>query len=81
MPAFTRRNVFLRDGYRCQYCGGLFRTSDLSLDHVNPRCFGGRLTWYVFYARAPFVACAQSKTEACVPGLLALTREFSSPIA
>ena len=44
-PAFTRRNVFLRDGYRCQYCGGLFRTSDLSLDHVEPRCLGGRLTW------------------------------------
>ena len=44
-PAFTRRNVFLRDGYRCQYCVGLFRTSDLSLDHVEPRCLGGRLTW------------------------------------
>ncbi|KAL3788937.1 hypothetical protein HJC23_000221 [Cyclotella cryptica] len=44
-PAFTRRNVFLRDGYRCQYCNGLFRTSDLSLDHVEPRCHGGKLTW------------------------------------
>ncbi|KAL7517920.1 hypothetical protein ACHAWX_002794 [Stephanocyclus meneghinianus] len=44
-PAFTRRNVFLRDGYRCQYCNGLFRTSDLSLDHVEPRCYGGKLTW------------------------------------
>jgi 5-methylcytosine-specific restriction endonuclease McrA len=44
-PAFTRRNVFLRDGYRCQYCSGLFRTSDLSLDHVEPRCLGGRLVW------------------------------------
>ena len=46
-PAFTRRNVFLRDGYRCQYCLELFRTSDLSLDHVEPRCFGGKLTWCV----------------------------------
>jgi 5-methylcytosine-specific restriction endonuclease McrA len=44
-PAFTRRNVFLRDGYRCQYCTGLFRTAELSLDHVEPRCFGGKLTW------------------------------------
>lgn len=44
-PAFTRRNVFLRDGYRCQYCGQLFRTSDLSLDHVQPRCLGGKLNW------------------------------------
>jgi len=44
-PAFTRRNVFLRDGYRCQYCSHLFRTTDLSLDHVMPRCLGGKLTW------------------------------------
>lgn len=44
-PAFTRRNVFLRDGYVCQYCGNKFKTQDLSLDHVTPRCVGGRLTW------------------------------------
>lgn len=44
-PAFTRRNVFLRDGYRCQYCGKMFKTYDLSLDHVVPRCAGGKLEW------------------------------------
>lgn len=44
-PAFTRRNVFLRDGYRCQYCNDLFRSADLSLDHVVPRCMGGQLSW------------------------------------
>lgn len=44
-PAFTRRNVFLRDGYRCQYCSQLFHTKDLSLDHYVPRCMGGRLNW------------------------------------
>mmetsp|Transcript_23016 Transcript_23016/g.40396 ORF Transcript_23016/g.40396 Transcript_23016/m.40396 type:complete len:414 (-) Transcript_23016:65-1306(-) len=44
-PAFTRRNVFLRDGYRCQYCSELFRTPNLSLDHVEPRCMGGKLSW------------------------------------
>ena len=44
-PAFTRRNVFLRDGYRCQYCALPFHTRDLSLDHVIPRSRGGRLTW------------------------------------
>jgi len=44
-PAFTRRNVFLRDEYKCQYCGGRFHTADLSLDHVHPRCKGGLLTW------------------------------------
>lgn len=44
-PAFTRRNVFLRDGYRCQYCSNRYRTQDLSLDHVVPRCAGGKLEW------------------------------------
>mmetsp|Transcript_55479 Transcript_55479/g.134699 ORF Transcript_55479/g.134699 Transcript_55479/m.134699 type:complete len:237 (-) Transcript_55479:75-785(-) len=44
-PAFTRRNVFLRDEYRCQYCGNHFHTADLSLDHVVPRSKGGVLSW------------------------------------
>ena len=44
-PAFTKRNVFLRDEYRCQYCNDRFHTRDLSLDHVHPRCRGGRLVW------------------------------------
>jgi 5-methylcytosine-specific restriction endonuclease McrA len=45
IPAFTKRNVFLRDEYRCQYCGHRFLTRDLTLDHVLPRCRGGRLHW------------------------------------
>lgn len=44
-PAFTRRNVFLRDEYKCQYCNDRFHTADLSLDHVTPRCRGGQLSW------------------------------------
>lgn len=44
-PAFTKRNVFLRDEYTCQYCRNRFHTRDLSLDHVVPRCRGGKLTW------------------------------------
>ena len=44
-PAFTRRNVFLRDGYDCQYCGTRHRHADLTLDHVVPRSLGGPLSW------------------------------------
>ncbi len=43
--AFTRTNVFGRDGYRCQYCGGRFDTRRLSYDHVIPRSAGGRTEW------------------------------------
>lgn len=42
---FNRRNIFARDGNRCQYCNRRFSTSELSLDHVVPRKQGGRATW------------------------------------
>lgn len=42
---FNRRNIFARDGNRCQYCGKKFPMSELSLDHVHPRSQGGETTW------------------------------------
>lgn len=39
----TRREVFLRDHYTCQYCGA--HTRELTLDHVVPRSKGGKHTW------------------------------------
>ena len=44
-PAFTRFNVFLRDQWKCQYCGGDFKTHELTFDHVIPRSRGGRTNW------------------------------------
>ncbi|WP_373086026.1 HNH endonuclease [Sneathiella sp.] len=41
-PAFTRFNVFLRDGFRCQYCGS---GDELTFDHVLPRRLGGQTHW------------------------------------
>lgn len=41
----NRRNLFARDSNRCQYCGGSFVTSELSIDHVVPSCRGGETTW------------------------------------
>jgi 5-methylcytosine-specific restriction endonuclease McrA len=42
---FNRRNIYARDGNRCQYCGKKFPTTELSLDHVVPRSLGGKSTW------------------------------------
>lgn len=39
----SRRGVFARDDYRCQYCG--VGTKDLTIDHVIPRRLGGQSTW------------------------------------
>ena len=44
-PAFTRFNVFLRDGFQCQYCGGGFAAEELTFDHLVPRSRGGRTIW------------------------------------
>lgn len=42
---FNRRNIYARDGSRCQYCGKKMATTDLSLDHVVPKSQGGRSSW------------------------------------
>lgn len=42
---FSRHNIYLRDGNRCQYCGGRYASSELSLDHVLPLSRGGVSSW------------------------------------
>ena len=39
----SRRGVFARDGYSCQYCGT--SAKDLTIDHVVPKRLGGGATW------------------------------------
>lgn len=43
--AFTRYHVFLRDGFRCQYCGDTLAARDLTFDHIVPRSKGGTTCW------------------------------------
>jgi 5-methylcytosine-specific restriction endonuclease McrA len=40
-----RKNILIRDGYTCQYCGKKFSGHDLTLDHVMPESRGGIKTW------------------------------------
>ena len=42
---FSRQNIYLRDNYKCQYCGEQFPTEELTYDHVLPRSKGGRTEW------------------------------------
>jgi len=52
---FSRKNIFERDGYTCQYCGirppskrqalKWMEENSLNLDHVTPRAKGGKTTW------------------------------------
>ena len=43
--SFSRRNIFKRDHYACQYCGTQPAVDELSIDHVLPRSQGGTSTW------------------------------------
>ena len=45
MQIASRRNIHLRDGGRCMYCGHKFRHDQLTLDHVLPRSRGGKSDW------------------------------------
>ncbi len=39
----SRRTIFARDNYVCQYCGST--TKDLTIDHVIPKRAGGGASW------------------------------------
>jgi len=43
--SFSRRNIFKRDHWACQYCGRQPGGDELSIDHVVPRSQGGQSTW------------------------------------
>lgn len=49
----SRKNIFLRDGGRCMYCGQRFIPQELTLDHIVPRSRGGSNAW------DNLVACCQ----------------------
>jgi len=36
-----RMRIYMRDKYRCQYCGARKSVNDLTLDHILPRSRGG----------------------------------------
>ncbi|MGH7163101.1 MAG: HNH endonuclease, partial [Planctomycetota bacterium] len=43
--AFSRRNLYRRDHFTCQYCGARPGSEELTIDHILPRSRGGRTTW------------------------------------
>jgi len=45
MAKFNRVNIFVRDGFQCQYCAKKFSARELTFDHVIPRAAGGTTCW------------------------------------
>jgi 5-methylcytosine-specific restriction endonuclease McrA len=42
---FSRKNLYRRDQYTCQYCGIRLPSEELSIDHVIPKSRGGKTAW------------------------------------
>ena len=42
---FNKTNLCIRDDYTCQYCHKVFDHKQLTMEHVLPRCRGGKTTW------------------------------------
>lgn len=46
----TRRNIFLRDRFTCQYCGKQITLNTGTIDHIQPKSRGGKNSWDNFAA-------------------------------
>lgn len=42
---FSRKNVLLRDAYRCQYCNKLLNKYSGTIDHILPKSRGGKTNY------------------------------------
>lgn len=42
---FSRKNIYRRDHFTCQYCSCKPGSKELTIDHVLPRCLGGISSW------------------------------------
>ncbi len=62
--AFSRRNLYRRDNYTCQYCGARPGSEELTIEHVMPRSRGGRTAWLNCVLAC--VECNKRKAHRCL---------------
>jgi 5-methylcytosine-specific restriction endonuclease McrA len=58
---FSRKNVFIRDEGKCQYCNAEVSVNDYTLDHIHPKTRGGTTSWENVVVSC--YACNQKKGE------------------
>lgn len=64
---YSKYNVKLRDGFRCQYCGERHSHRSLTVDHVLPRSKGGKTGWNNIVAACKPCNQAKKNNEKVVP--------------
>lgn len=58
---FNRRNIWVRDKGKCQYCGKKVALDNFTFDHVLPQAQGGKATWDNIVVACP--PCNQRKAN------------------
>jgi len=76
---FTKKEIYRRDDWTCQYCSSKKNEGDLSIDHVIPRSKKGKNSW------ANCVTCclpcnAQKSNKMLKDSGMSLIREPEKPI-
>ena len=44
-PRFSQKNIWIRDGYTCQYTGKRLKPGEGNIDHIVPKSRGGATDW------------------------------------
>jgi hypothetical protein len=57
----SRKLIFIRDNFTCQYCGRELSLSQCTIDHVIPKSKGGDWSWENLVTACP--RCNQSKGD------------------
>jgi hypothetical protein len=57
-PRFRKKILYNRDSWTCQYCRKKLGRGSVTIDHVLPRCKGGKTTW-----KNCVVSCKQCNKE------------------
>ena len=74
---FSRANVHLRDGGKCQYCGKAVTGKESTLDHVHPVSQGGKTSWEnCVTACAPCNSHKSDKTKGWKPKVAPYKPDF-----
>jgi len=61
---YSKRNVIFRDKFICQYCGKRCSDKEVTVDHVLPKCKGGKSAWDNIVTAC--LSCNQKKNDKTV---------------
>lgn len=73
---YSKRNIFARDSFTCQYCGCQPGSHNLTIDHVLPQSRGGRSIWENVVAACESCNHRKSDRTPEEANMLLLTKPF-----